>query len=88
MSIIAMAVPRVAMVAILVLTDWFAKSFDTVLWPVLGFVFMPYTTLAYIAAMGRLGDLRGGWMALFIVAILVDAGQWSGGRFLSRRRRK
>ena len=49
--VIALAVPRVLMFFMWLLTDWFARAFDTVIWPVLGFLFMPYTTLAYMTAM-------------------------------------
>ena len=82
-----MMTPRVAMVLILIVTDWFSRAFDSKLWPVLGFLFMPYTTLAYMAAQLNTGELRGWWMALFIVAIVVDAGHWGGGRHAVRRRR-
>jgi len=82
-----MMTPRVAMVLILIVTDWFSRAFDSLLWPVLGFLFMPYTTLAYMAAQLNAGELRGWWMALFIVAILVDVGHWGGGRHAARRRR-
>ena len=79
-AIIALAVPRVLMVLALLLTDWFGRAFATPLWPVLGFVFMPYTTLAYMAAMlNNNHALSGGWLALFVVAIVVDAGHWGGG---------
>lgn len=79
-AIVALAVPRVLMVLALLLTDWFGRAFATSLWPVLGFVFMPYTTLAYMAAMLNNNHvLSGGWLALFIIAIVVDAGHWGGG---------
>lgn len=85
--IAAMAVPRVVMVFILLLTDWFARGFETVIWPLLGFFFMPYTTLVYMGAMLNRGGLAGGWLPLFIVAILVDAGHVGGGGRVARRRK-
>jgi hypothetical protein len=84
---IAMLMPRVAMVLILILTHWFQQAFHSALWPVLGFLFMPYTTLAYMAAQINAGELRGWWMALFIAAILIDAGHWGGGSHAARHRR-
>ena len=84
---IAMLLPRVAMVLILIFKDWFEQAFDTALWPVLGFLFMPYTTLAYMAAQVNAGELKGWWMALFIVAIVIDAGHWGGGGRAARRRK-
>ena len=86
--VIALIVPRVLMFFTLMLTDWFARSFETRLWPILGFLFMPYTTLAYMAAMlNNNHTLSGGWLALFIVAILIDAGHGGGSGITYRRRR-
>ncbi len=47
----ALILPRVMMVIAFLMTDWFGRSFETRLWPILGFLFMPYSTLAYMAAM-------------------------------------
>ena len=78
--LIALAVPRVLMFFALLLTDWFPRAFETRVWPALGFVFMPYTTLAYMGAMlNNHHVLSGGWLAIFIVAVIVDAGHWGGG---------
>lgn len=88
LTLIALAVPRVLMLFILLLTDWFGRAYDTHVWPILGFLFMPYTTLAYMAAMLRNNhSLSGGWIALFIVAVLFDSGHWGGGWVFRRRRR-
>lgn len=86
-AILALALPRVLMVLAFLLTNWFGRAFETRLWPFLGFVFMPYTTLAYIAVMLNNNHiLSGGWLALFMVAIVVDAGHWGGGGFKYYRR--
>ena len=79
LAIIALAVPRVVMFVAFLSTDWFARVFATRLWPFLGFLFMPYTTLAYLAAM--LNNNRawtGGWLALLIAAVVVDVVHWGG----------
>ena len=87
LAVVALAVPRVLMVCAFLLTDWFARAFAAPVWPILGFVFMPYTTLAYLAAMlNNNHALSGGWLALFVVAIVVDAGHWGGGGLTYRRR--
>ena len=79
-TILALAVPRVAMVFIFLLTNWFSRVYETVLWPVLGFVFLPYTTLAYMAAMlNNAGHVSGGWLVLVVLAVLVDISHWGGG---------
>ena len=47
--IISLFVPRMLLFFIFVLTNWFGRSFDSVVWPIVGFFIMPYTTLAYMA---------------------------------------
>ena len=42
--VIALMVPRVTMICIFLLTQWFQAAFTNLVWPVLGFLFMPYTT--------------------------------------------
>jgi len=85
--IVALAVPRVVMFVAFLATDWFQRAFATRLWPVLGFLFMPYTTLAYVAAMlNNNHALTGGWLALFVAALVVDMTHWGGGSRSYRRR--
>jgi hypothetical protein len=79
--LIALASPRLVLLFIYLLTDWFSKSFATSTWPILGFLFMPFTTLAYMAAMINNGHvLSGWWVVLVIVAVLVDLGAVFGSR--------
>ena len=82
---IAVFFPRVVLIIIAIFTKWISASFDTMLWPIVGFLFMPYTTLAYMAAMlNNNHTVSGGWLALVIIAAVVDL----GGQGKSARRRK
>jgi hypothetical protein len=75
LPIVAIFVPRLVMFFIFLLTNWFASAYQTVMWPLLGFMFMPYTTLAYMAAMlNNNHNLSGGWVVLLIVAVFFDLG--------------
>ena len=78
-------VPRLIMLGIFIFSDWFSLAYTSVLWPVLGFVFMPYTTLAYMAAMlNNNHQLTGGWIVLMIAAVFIDLGGQGGS--VARRR--
>jgi hypothetical protein len=82
--ILAVFFPRLVLILIAIFTNWFGAAFETALWPLLGFVFMPYTTIAYMAAMLNNNHVvSGGWLALVIVAALFDAG--GHGHFARRR---
>jgi hypothetical protein len=69
----------------MVLTGYGGRAFDTFLWPVLGFFFMPYATCAYTIGINERGELSGWAMALFIVGILLDFGSTGGGARYRRR---
>jgi hypothetical protein len=71
--VIALMLPRVTLFFIWLLTDWFPRAYETVLWPLLGFFFMPYTTLAYMGAMlNNNHQISGGWLIALIVAVVFD----------------
>ena len=77
--IIALLLPRMALFLIWLFTDWLKQAYETALWPLLGFFFMPYTTLAYMGAMlNNNHQITGGWLVLLIVAVVVDLGHHGG----------
>ena len=79
-AVIALLTPRVVLFFIWLLAHQWFEVYQTWYWPLLGFLFMPYTTLAYMAAMVNNGGLvNGWWLVLVIVAAIVDAGHWGGG---------
>jgi hypothetical protein len=85
--IFAVFFPRLLLILIAIFTHWFTQAFDSALWPILGFLFMPYTTLAYMAAMlNNNHTANGGWLALIIIAALFDIGGQGGSA--RRKRRK
>ena len=58
--------------------------FDTWIWPVLGFIFVPWTTLMYVlVAPGGVLGFDWVWIALAVVA---DVAMWSGGAYGNRDR--
>ncbi len=86
--LVAFLAPRVTMFFIWVLTDWFDKAYQTSIVPLLGFLFLPYTTLVYLAAMLHAGGLHGWWLPLVVLAVLADLGHGRGGIRVYRRRKR
>ena len=73
MPIVGLFFPRVLLFVILLATDWFGRAYETTIWPLLGFLFMPYTTLIYLwAAIQTNGNVGGGWIVLIVIAVLSD----------------
>lgn len=55
-----------------------ASAFDTWIWPVLGLIFLPWTTLMYVILAP--GGIVGLWEWLFIIlAVVIDIGSYTGG---------
>jgi hypothetical protein len=77
--------PRVVMVLLYLFTDYMGRAFQTALWPILGFLFAPFTTLAYAWAVNSQGGVQGWGLAAVIVGVLLDLGVLGGG---DRERRK
>jgi hypothetical protein len=82
---LALSAPRFAIVLVVFFSDYIGRAYDTVLWPFVGFLFMPLTTLAYAWALNSRGSLAGVHLVVVIVAVLIDLGL-VGGSASNRRR--
>lgn len=81
LAILALSVPRVLILGLWFLDDWFEGLFDTLLWPALGFVFLPTTLLWYTAVQHWFGGEWGLWpVAGLVAALLLDASPARGRR--------
>lgn len=60
-------------------------AFDSFIWPLLGFLFLPWTTLMYVivAPVGGVTGFDWVWMGL---AILADIASYAGGGYGNRGR--
>lgn len=72
-AIIALIMPRLVIVALWFLSDWFAGVFDNLLLPMLGFIFVPTTLLWYSVVQNWYG---GEWgimqIVIGVVALIID----------------
>lgn len=84
-GLLALVFPRLVLVLIWLFSDYLGRAYDTVLWPALGFLFLPLTTLAYAFAINTNGAVDGWYLAGVVLAVLIDLGVIGGGR-ASRRR--
>ncbi|MBY0112481.1 MAG: hypothetical protein K2Y21_06640 [Phycisphaerales bacterium] len=64
--------PRLVLVCLWLFTTVPDRAFEGVLFPLLGFFFLPYTTLAYAFAMVTNGSVSGFYLALVIIAAVFD----------------
>jgi hypothetical protein len=70
---LALALPRVVIALLWFFTSWFHGIFDTILWPILGFIFLPTTLLWYTAVQHWFGGHWGLWPVVgIVVALMID----------------
>mgnify|MGYP003700696177 CR=1 FL=1 len=79
LALLALLTPRVVIVLLVIFSDWIGGAYNTVLWPLLGFFFMPLTTLAYALAIHQQGSVSGIYLVLVVIAVLIDLGSIGGG---------
>lgn len=87
LTFIAISFPRILIAVLWIFTEWFSGVFTSTLWPVLGFFFMPLTTLWYSVVVKHYG---GQWSALtiavMVLAIALDLGSNGSGYKHQRNR--
>ena len=83
--ILGLATPRLVMVILWIFTDYLGRAYDGIIVPLLGFFFLPTTTLTYAIAENETHGVRGWGLALVIVGVLLDLGIWGNGRGIFNR---
>jgi hypothetical protein len=78
--------PRVVLVLMYLLTNYLQRAYTNLLIPLLGFIFLPITTIVYAWMVNNHYPIEGVNLIILIVAALIDAGGWGGGEWHRRRR--
>ena len=72
-ALVAFGGPRVTGWLIWLFTNWFDRAYSTWYWPLLGWLLMPWTTLAYMWL--RLADVPLLWV-IVAIAVFADIDAW------------
>jgi hypothetical protein len=83
---LALSAPRLAIVLVAIFSNYIGRAYQSMVWPTLGFFFMPMTTLAYAWSMNSKGSVSGVQFVVTLVAAMLDLGLVGGG-VMSRKRR-
>jgi hypothetical protein len=70
----ALSAPRFAILLVVFFSDYIGRAYDGPMWPFLGFLFMPLTTLAYAWAINSSGSVEGIHLAAVVIAVMIDLG--------------
>ena len=72
-ALIALIAPRITIALLWIFTGWFRGMFDNLLWPILGFLFLPTTLLWYSAVQHWFAGEWTLWPIVgLVIALLID----------------
>lgn len=83
--ILVLAFPRICLAALFVFSNYLERAYHGLLLPILGFLFLPLTTLAYAWMMNTGQVLQGVNLLILLLAVIIDLGGISGGEYHRRR---
>lgn len=76
-AIIGAFAPRLALVLLWIFTPLVSKALNGIILPILGFIFLPFTTLFYVLVVYSLGQNNiWGWL-LILIGFLLDLRSYS-----------
>ncbi len=78
--------PRIGIVLLYFFTNFFRGIYDSILVPVLGFIFLPVTLVAYTWLTREHRPVDAVYLVVMFIALLLDLGFIGGGE-ASRRKR-
>ena len=84
--IVAAAFPRVVLILMYLGSTYLQRAYHDLLIPVLGFFFLPLTTIAYAWLVNSRMPIEGINLVILVVAAVVDIGGLGGGEYHRRRR--
>jgi len=85
--ILVLAFPRVVLACLFLLTNYLSRAFPgQLIVPIIGFFFLPLTTLAYAWMTNTHQAIAGVNLIIIVVAVVIDLGGLSGGEYHRRRR--
>jgi hypothetical protein len=76
---LGLILPR-AILVVMWITDYLDTAYESVAWPLLGFLFLPLTTITYAWVINSHGDVKGLDTVLVTLAVLADLGVFSSSR--------
>ncbi len=83
--IVLLAFPRIALVLLFLFSNYLQHAYHGLILPLVGFLFLPLTTLAYAWMVNTGRPTAGINLVILIVAVVIDLGGLGHG--VSRRRR-
>jgi hypothetical protein len=84
--IVFLAFPRIALALLFLFSNYLERAYHGLILLVLGFLFLPLTTLVYAWMANTRQPIAGINLLILIVTVVIDLGGLSGGEYHRRRR--
>jgi hypothetical protein len=84
--IVFLAFPRVILFLMFFFSHYLQRAYHGLLIPLLGFFFLPLTTLVYAWMVNNHMAIAGGNLLILVIAAVIDAGGLGGGEWHRRNR--
>ena len=84
--ILVLAFPRIVLVLMFLFSNYLTRAYHGLILPLLGFIFVPLTTLAYAWMVNTGQPIAGVNLLILLIAIVIDLGGLGGGEYHRRRR--
>ena len=84
--VLVLAFPRLVLALMFFFSTYLQRAYDNLLVPLLGFIFLPLTTLVYAWMHNNHMPLEGTNLIILVIVAVIDAGGLGGGEWHRRRR--
>jgi hypothetical protein len=84
--ILILAFPRLMLLLLFFFSTYLTRAYHDLLLPLLGFIFLPLTTLAYAWLVNSHLPIEGVNLVILVLAIVLDLGGLGGGEYHRRSR--
>jgi uncharacterized oligopeptide transporter (OPT) family protein len=84
--IVFLAFPRIALVLLFLSSNYLQRAYHGLILPLLGFLFLPLTTLVYAWMVNTRAPIAGINLLILLITVVIDLGGLGGGEYHRRRR--
>jgi len=79
LALLAFVGPRLVLFLLFLFTNYLNRAFDSFLLPLIGFLFLPWTTIAWAIAQNEFSGASGIGLLVIVLGFLADIGVLGGG---------
>jgi hypothetical protein len=72
--VLGLAFPRLVLVLLFLFTNFISRAYHGLLLPLLGFIFLPLTTLIYAWIVNSGAQVSGAYLVAIVIGVVVDLG--------------